>query len=143
MTDPQTCDETALRKDLLARVEQIRDVLIRTAAESEEARFLVPEAVEALSDAGLLKMKAVRELGGLDAPPATQMLVIAAITEIDVSAGWNVMVNNNSSGFMSALLPDEGIAEVFAGGVPIGLTAKGEARDAALRQGPGGRAGAA
>jgi indole-3-acetate monooxygenase len=111
--------ETDLRKELLSRVEQVRDVLTRTAVESEEARFLVPEAVSALREAGLLRLKAAAELGGWEATPATQLLVIEALTEIDPAAGWNVMVNNNSSGFMGAYLPDAGIAEVFADGVPI------------------------
>ncbi|GAA2216274.1 acyl-CoA dehydrogenase family protein [Nonomuraea monospora] len=104
---------------------------MRTASESEEARYLVPEAVEALTDVGLLKMRPVRELGGTEASPATQMLVLAAIAEIDVSTAWNVMVNNNSTGFMSAFLSDEGVQEVFADGVPIaaGVTpATGRAR---------------
>jgi len=108
-----------MRKELLARVEQVRDVLTRTAMESEEARFLVPEAVSALREAGLLRLRVAAELGGWEATPATQLLVIEAVTEIDPAAGWNVMVNNNSAGFMSAYLPDGGIAEVFADGVPI------------------------
>jgi indole-3-acetate monooxygenase len=111
--------ETDMRKELLARVEQVRDVLTRTAMESEEARFLVPEAVSALREAGLLRLKVAAELGGWEATPATQLLVIEALTEIDPGVGWNVMVNNNSTGFMSAYLPDTAIAEVFADGVPI------------------------
>jgi indole-3-acetate monooxygenase len=108
-----------MRKELLARVEQVREVLTRTAAESEEARFLVPEAVSALREAGLLRLKVAAELGGWEATPSTQMLVIEALTEIDPAAGWNVMVNNNSTGFMSAYLSDAAIAEVFSDGVPI------------------------
>jgi indole-3-acetate monooxygenase len=111
--------ESDMRKELLARVEQVREVLTRTAVESEEARFLVPEAVSALREAGLLRLKVAAELGGWEATPATQLLVIEALTEIDTAAGWNVMVNNNSTGFMSAYLPDAAIAEVFADGVPI------------------------
>ncbi|MGH3251147.1 MAG: hypothetical protein ACRDOI_33745 [Trebonia sp.] len=134
MTDIDRADDQALRTELLGRVDKIRDVLARTAAESEEARYLVPEAVEALSEARLLAMRPVREVGGIEASPATQMLVIAAVTEIDASTGWNVMVNNNSAGFMSALLCDEGINEVFAEGIPIaaGVTpATGRARKVA------------
>ncbi len=118
MPDPFPADDLAQREELLTRVEKIRDVLTRTAAESEEARFLVPEAVTALRDTDLLKMKTAKELGGLDVTPITQMLVIAALTEIDAAAGWNTMVNNNSTGFMSAFLGDEAVAEVFTGNNP-------------------------
>ena len=112
--------EPGLRRDLLARVDGIRDVLADTAPASEAARMLVPEAVDALNQAGLMRMNVPRELGGWEAPPATQLEVLAALAEIDTAAGWIAMVSNNSAGFMGAFLPDAGIDEVFAGdGVPI------------------------
>ena len=118
--DERTRDETVLRQELLDQVKKVRDVLTRTAPESEEAGFLVPEAVDALCQAGLLRMHVPSELGGHEASMVTQMLVLAALTEIDAAAGWNTMVNNHSSGFLGVSLPDEALAEVFADGeIPI------------------------
>jgi alkylation response protein AidB-like acyl-CoA dehydrogenase len=120
MTSSTHIDHTALREDLLARVEGIRGVLSDTALASEQARMLVPEAVHALNEAGLMRMNVPQELGGWEAPPATQMEVLAALAGIDTAAGWIAMVSNNSAGFMGAFLPDGGVDEVFAGNnVPI------------------------
>ncbi len=120
MSSATRIDEAALRRDLLARVAGIRAVLADTAQASERAGVLVPEAVHALSHAGLMRMNVPLELGGWEAAPATQMEVLAALAEIDTAAGWVTMVSNNSAGFMGAFLPDGGVHEVFAGGsVPI------------------------
>jgi indole-3-acetate monooxygenase len=112
-----TADERSLREDLLGRVDAIRETLERTAPLSEEAGYLLPEAVAALDASGLLRMKAARELGGFEAPPATQFLVLVELAQIDASTAWNATVNNNSSGFLSAFLPDEAIAEIAPDGV--------------------------
>jgi indole-3-acetate monooxygenase len=130
-TASATEEELALRADLLARVEQVRPILERTAAQTEAQGFLAEEAVEALHDTGLLRIKVTQEAGGLEASPPTQFVVIAALSEIDAAAGWNVMVNNNTSGFLSAFLGPEAFAEVFSDGIPIGAgvaPAMGKAR---------------
>jgi alkylation response protein AidB-like acyl-CoA dehydrogenase len=120
MTSSTHVDGIALRQELLARVDGIRDVLADTAQASQTARELVPEAVNALNEAGLMRMNVPSELGGWEAAPATQMEVLAALAGIDTAAGWIAMVSNNSAGFMGAFLPDAGVDEVFAGGtVPI------------------------
>jgi alkylation response protein AidB-like acyl-CoA dehydrogenase len=120
MTSSTHLDDAALRLELLARVDAIRDVLADTAQASAQARELVPEAVTALNEAGLMRMNVPLELGGWEAAPATQMEVLAALAAIDTAAGWIAMVSNNSAGFMGAFLPDAGVEEVFAGGtVPI------------------------
>jgi alkylation response protein AidB-like acyl-CoA dehydrogenase len=120
MSSSARIGEAALREDLLTRVAGIRDLLADTAPASEAARVLVPEAVHALSQAGLMRMNVPLELGGWEAAPATQMEVLAALAEIDTAAGWVTMVSNNSAGFMGAFVPDAGVDDVFAGGsVPI------------------------
>lgn len=118
MTAEQSAEET-VRTELLARVEEVREVLTRTASQSEQTGHLASEAVTALKDAGLLQIKVAHQAGGMEATPATQFLVLSAIAEIDAAAAWNVMVNNNSAGFMSSFLPQEGFDEVFSDGIPV------------------------
>jgi alkylation response protein AidB-like acyl-CoA dehydrogenase len=82
--------------------------------------------VEALQDAGLFRLKMPAELGGADADPCTQMDVIEAMTRIYPSAGWVLMTNATAIGNAGAFLPDDAIAEVFAGGrVPRAATVGG------------------
>lgn len=108
-----------LRAELLARVEAIGSIIAETAVESEQRRALAPRTLAALKGAGLLRMRVPAEAGGWDATPATTMLVLARIAEIDPPTAWNVMVFNNSTAFIGAFLPDPGFSEVFGKGVPI------------------------
>lgn len=112
----QALEETELLEDLLSRVESVQDVLQQYAPESDAQGFLHPESVRALDSTGLLRMKVVREFGGFEARPSTQMLVLARIAEIDPATAWNVMVNNNASGWLSAYLSEELLEQVLDDG---------------------------
>ncbi len=106
------------RNALLQAVESIRDTLAANADTSETLRTLPEASVAALTEAGLLAMKCPAELGGAEADPVTQMDVIEAVTYIDPSAGWCCMIGNGSISVLSAFLPDEAIAQLFAGNRP-------------------------
>ena len=59
----------ALRQDLLARFDAIRDVIAAGAAENERLRTLEPATVDALAQSGLWRFKSPREVGGAEADP--------------------------------------------------------------------------
>ena len=121
----------AKRARLLAAVEGIRDVVAAGAEEGERLRTLPPATVQALADSGLLALKVPESLGGAEADPVTQLEVLEALTHVDASAGWCLMVATTAVGLPAGFLPDEAIATILAGGrvppaaVAIGLAVPG------------------
>ena len=105
-----------MRQKLLDAVAGIAPVLTASAPESERARTLAPEAVSALENAGLLALKLPQALGGAEADPVTQIDVIEAVSAIDASAGWCLMVGATTVAMPGVYLGDEAVATVFAGG---------------------------
>jgi len=109
-------DSLAKRKLLLERVEAIAPVLRASGPKSEEQGALAPEAVQALRDNGLFKLKLCAELGGAEADPLTEMLVLEAIAYHDFTSGWCAMVGATSLAGLGAFLPTAGLAQVFKDG---------------------------
>jgi alkylation response protein AidB-like acyl-CoA dehydrogenase len=104
------------RKDLLARVEGIAQILQASGGKSDELATLAPEAVAALRGAGLFQLKLPEVVGGLEADPVTEMLVLEAIAYNDFTSGWCTMVGATGVGSLGAFLPQTGLDRVFAGG---------------------------
>ena len=104
------------RKALLDAVDEVRDVLLAGAEEAEKIGTMPEATVHALERSGLLAMKLPTELGGAEADPVTQLLVIEAVTRIDPSAGWVMMIGAASIASPAVFLPDEAIEEMFVGG---------------------------
>ena len=109
-------DRAATRQALLEGVAGIRDVLLSSADESERATTLVPAAVAALEDAGLFGLKLPAVLGGAEADPVTQIDVIEAVSAIEASAGWCLMVGATTIALPGVFLGDAALAAVFAHG---------------------------
>ena len=106
------------RRVLLDAVEEVRDVLTAGAEEAEAAGTLPAATVDALYESGLLALKLPQVMGGAEADLLTQLDVLEAVTRIDASAGWCLLIGSASVGGLGAFLPDEAIDEVFAGGRP-------------------------
>lgn len=106
----------AKRAALLAAVDAIRDTVVANVADSERLGTLAPPTVAALRDTGLLTLKLPEALGGAEADPALQFDIIEALSAIDPSAGWCLMIGGTGIGLPGAFLADEAIAEMFAGG---------------------------
>ena len=80
---------------------------IRAQADQAEAqRFLDVEVAEAIAEAGLHRLTAPKALGGEEAHPFTQILAIEALSRVDGSAGWNLMIGLEVLGILSAALPE-------------------------------------
>ena len=104
------------REALLAAVDEVRPVLEAHAAEGETIGTLPGASVEALYNAGLFAMKLPKELGGAEADPITQLEVIEAVSRIEPSAGWCVMIGSGSIAQPAGFLPDDAIEVMFSGG---------------------------
>ena len=104
-------------------MEDVREIVLASADESERAGTLAPDAVEAMRDAGLFTLKLPEVLGGAEADPVTQIEVIEALSYIDASAGWCLMIGATAIGQPGAFTGDEAIAEIFGGArIPTGAT---------------------
>ena len=104
------------REVLLAQVERIASTLQASGAKSEELAALAPEAVAALRDAGLFRLKLPAVVGGAEADPVTEMLVLEAIAYHDFTSGWCTMVGATAVASLGAFLPQPGLDRVFANG---------------------------
>src|SRR5215469_6676475 len=102
---------------LLAAVETIRPTLIADAQQAEAERAPTAAIYQAMYDAGLFAMLAPRRYGGLELPLGECMRVWEAVARIDASAAWNLVMNQAIANF-AAWLPEAGVRELFAGGVP-------------------------
>lgn len=111
-TPPDITAEQALTK-----AREIAPLLEAGAAQAEKDRTLPPATVEALKEAGLLKLFLPHELGGFEADFETQIIVTEELARADGSAGWNFIANGPSAGFAGAYLSDECVAETFPEGV--------------------------
>ena len=109
-------DREEKRQALLAAVEDVREVIAAGAEEGEAIGTLPRASVDAIYNAGLFAIKLPRELGGSEADPMTQFEVIEALSRIEPSVGWCVMIGSSSIGQSGAFLADEAIEQIFAGG---------------------------
>jgi alkylation response protein AidB-like acyl-CoA dehydrogenase len=108
----------AKRQVLLDAVDEVRDVLAAGADEAEHIATLPKATVEALYESGLLSLKLPLQLGGAEADLVTQLDVFEAVTRIDTSAGWCLLIGSASLGRLGAFLPDEAIDRLFVDGRP-------------------------
>src|SRR5215469_11669284 len=104
------------REVLLAQVGRIASTLQASGAKSEELAALAPEAVAALRDAGLFRLKLPAVVGGAEADPVTEMMVLEAIAYHDFSSGWCTMVGATAVASLGAFLPEAGLDRVFRDG---------------------------
>ena len=99
-------------------VASVRATLEASAREGEETATLPRASVDALYESGLLRLKLPHVLGGAEADLVTQLDVLEAVSEIDASAGWCLMIGAASLGSVGAFLPDDAIEEIFEGDEP-------------------------
>jgi alkylation response protein AidB-like acyl-CoA dehydrogenase len=101
---------------VLKRANEIADALKAWAPADEANGTLTPETVAALEKAGMFRLKLPAVLGGDEADPVTQILVLEVLSNANASAGWCAMVGATSAALPGAFLRDEAIAEMFPSG---------------------------
>ena len=112
-----SADRTATRRALLDAVENVRAVVAEGADEAERLRTLPAATVTALRDTGLFGLKLPAVLGGAEADPVTQIDVIEALTAIDPSAGWCLMVGATTAALPGVFLAEDALSVMLADGV--------------------------
>jgi alkylation response protein AidB-like acyl-CoA dehydrogenase len=103
------------RRALLDAVDRVRATVAAGADEAERLRTLPPATVTALHGTGLLGLKLPGVLGGAEADPVTQIEVIEALTAVDASAGWCLMVGATTGALPGVFLGEEAVGAMFDG----------------------------
>ena len=106
----------AKRKMLLDAVGSIAPTLTASGPKSEELGTLAPEAVSALRDAGMFRLKLPQEVGGAEADPLTEMLVLEELAYHDLTSGWCTMVGATAIASLGIFLPKSSLGRVFKDG---------------------------
>jgi indole-3-acetate monooxygenase len=101
------------REDLLAAVHSLAPKLRAAADETEAARSLPEELVQAMADAGLYRMYLPRSLGGGELDPLTYFDVIEALAQVESVAGWSVLISTGAMTITARGLPDETLRAMF------------------------------
>jgi alkylation response protein AidB-like acyl-CoA dehydrogenase len=124
-------ERAAKRKFLLDRVAEIAPTLRASGPKSEELGTLAPEAVAALREAGMFRIKLVREMGGAEVDPVTEMMVLEELSYHDMTSAWCTMVGATAIASLGTFLTPAGLDRVFG---------KGTIPTAAISFFPAGRA---
>jgi 3-hydroxy-9,10-secoandrosta-1,3,5(10)-triene-9,17-dione monooxygenase len=101
------------RTELVRRTSELVPLLQKNAIWSEENRRLHDDTIDALTDAGILKMRVPARYGGYESDMRTVVEVLAEIGRGDGSTSWTAAVWAVSS-WMVGLFPDEVQDEIFS-----------------------------
>lgn len=104
-----------MEKDLVDVARDLGPTLRANAQRSDRDGRLPEESVNAMREAGLLRMYTPRSLGGLQVDPITHARVQEEISRHDSAAGWLLMVVS-SGAWWSSRLPTETAEEIYADG---------------------------
>jgi alkylation response protein AidB-like acyl-CoA dehydrogenase len=78
-----------------------------------------PAAVDRIAEAGLLAISVPKEVGGNELPLLDIVDVWSELARADGSIGWVAFAMDSAASYFGAYLPDDGIADLFADGVPM------------------------
>jgi 3-hydroxy-9,10-secoandrosta-1,3,5(10)-triene-9,17-dione monooxygenase len=122
--------------DVIARVRELAPLIKKNAAESEAARRVSQETIDALKVAGAFCIAVPRRYGGLETSLRTMLDVSAAIAEADGGASWVVTLSNINA-WAAALQHPQTTDEIWADG-PDAILAGVIAPSGQARKVPGG-----
>src|SRR5262245_18120741 len=101
---------------LLDAVAGISETLRASGPKSEELGTLAPEAVKALRESGMFRLKLAHEMGGAEADPVTEMLVLENLAYHDFTSAWCTMVGATGVASLGTFLTPAGLRQVFKDG---------------------------
>ncbi|MFE5245509.1 MULTISPECIES: acyl-CoA dehydrogenase family protein [unclassified Streptomyces] len=105
--------QTPDRDELVARASALVPLLRSSAARADEERRLSPEVIEALTDAGVFRLRVPARYGGYEVDTRTLVDVTTELGRGDGSAAWVAQVYA-IPGWMAGMFPDSVQDEVFA-----------------------------
>ena len=90
---------------------------------AEGLRTLPADTVGTLRELGVLWLKTPAELGGTPISPVSFCAVVEELAYIDVSTAWAAMIGAGCNGLAAGWLPEAGVREMFAAGLPLPVVA--------------------
>ena len=112
-------DRTWSGRDAIERIDTIVDALKIQAPKDEGNGTLTSETISLLESVGLFGLKLPADLGGYEADPVTQTLVLETLANVNPSAGWCTMVGATGAAMPGAFLAEEATSQIFeAGRIP-------------------------
>lgn len=97
----------------LERVARLKDEIARGGDEAQQLRHLPESTRELLIDEGLFRFTLPLELGGEDVSAVETIEVLEAISAIDASVGWNVMLGSEINAMAAGGMPKDLAQEVY------------------------------
>ncbi|KEA63117.1 hydroxylase [Marinobacterium lacunae] len=127
---------TTVGRSIRDKVVDLVPMLRETALEGEKLGALAPEAVKALSEAGVFRLTLPSDFGGLALGARDTVEIITEVSRGDGAAGWTAFVAGGLRNMLT--FPDQAVKEIFsdvanwhgpiAAGASIFATKVGEAR---------------
>ena len=111
----QATTAVAIDESLVVRARALEPIIRQHAETTERERRLAPPVLQAMREAGLFRLFTPRALGGLEADPVTVARVAEEIASFDSAAAWALQAGNTGS-WWAGHFPENGIAELYAGG---------------------------
>jgi 3-hydroxy-9,10-secoandrosta-1,3,5(10)-triene-9,17-dione monooxygenase len=108
-----TITEAASQTELVSRTTELIPLIRKHAEWQEEHGVMHEETLQALGDAGLLRMRFPQRYGGSEPDLRTVVDVVAELARGDGSVGWTVSTMTIGA-WLAGLLPDEGQDEIFS-----------------------------
>lgn len=112
-TGPAVRPTMGPKGSLLDRVAGLADEIRRAGDEAQTLRRCPDWVIDELIDQGLFRFTIPTELGGEDATIAETIEVLEAISAIDASVGWNVMLGSEINAMAAGGMAGELAAEVY------------------------------
>ncbi|MCA1655682.1 MAG: acyl-CoA dehydrogenase family protein, partial [Pseudonocardiaceae bacterium] len=106
-------ETTPTKAELVQRASDMVPLLQKYAPWAEENRRLADEAMEAMADAGLFKMRVPVRYGGYESDVRTVSAVVAELARGEGSTSWTMAVWTIST-WIAGLFPDEVQDEIFS-----------------------------
>jgi len=97
------------------RVRALAPIVAQWRDVGEQERHIPRPLFEALCDAGIFTMSAVKAVGGAEVEEETVLQVIEEFARQDGSVGWNVMLASTTA-IIASYLPGAALREVYRGG---------------------------
>lgn len=103
LANDRTIDSVEPDQELIARATALRDVIVAGADEGNRIGRVTDEVMQALRQAGLLRLTVPRRYQGYETNSATFTAVLTELAIGDGSTGWSAMLLNIGNWFASTL----------------------------------------
>jgi alkylation response protein AidB-like acyl-CoA dehydrogenase len=112
MESLSTTAPSVMEKNLVQTARELGPMISQHIDEEENNRRPSRPVLDALKEAGFLRMFLPKSLGGLEADPVSMAQVVEEVSRHNTAAGWSLMVANTST-WWGGRLPDRGIEEMY------------------------------